>query len=421
MLRTSTTRNVRRIARSFATVVDTAGVKVAAIDQNQPTSSVTLFVKAGSRFEPKEGVANALKNFAFKSTTERSAIGTVRESELYGGQLSSTLGREHLALTAEFLRGDAAYFVDVLTSFVTSANFTRHEFEEYVTPLISSDSAAVASNPAVRAVDAAHYLAFRSGLGSSLFAPEHNSITVNDVKSFAATAFNKSNIAVVGTGIDQATLSDLVQKAFAKAKAASAATSPASKYFGGETRLTGHGGPQTAFIGFGTTGSSSAELATLAAHLSPTPSVKWSKGISPLSAIPEGTSVTPIHLTYSDATLFGLLVQGPTVEGVKAAGTTAVSALKAAAQSIKAEDLTSAKAKAKFAAASAVDTREGLVAALGSKIFGENVSTLEATLSSLDSVDAAAFSKAASALISAKPTYVTIGEAHLPFADELGL
>ena len=41
-----------------------------------------------------------------QSTATRSAIGTVRESELYGGVLSSSLGREHLALTAEFLRGD---------------------------------------------------------------------------------------------------------------------------------------------------------------------------------------------------------------------------------------------------------------------------------------------------------------------------
>lgn len=64
--RASTVRNVQRIARSFATVVDTTGVKVAAVDYKQPTSSVTVLVKAGSRFEPKQGVANALKNFAFK-------------------------------------------------------------------------------------------------------------------------------------------------------------------------------------------------------------------------------------------------------------------------------------------------------------------------------------------------------------------
>ena len=69
MLRASTTtvRNSTRLARSFATVVDsTSGVKVAAVDNGQPTSAVTFLVKAGSRFENKPGVAHALKNFAFK-------------------------------------------------------------------------------------------------------------------------------------------------------------------------------------------------------------------------------------------------------------------------------------------------------------------------------------------------------------------
>ncbi|EEB87430.1 hypothetical protein MPER_15215 [Moniliophthora perniciosa FA553] len=116
----ASSRNVQRLARSFATVVDSAGVKVAAIDSNQPTSSVTLLVKAGSRFEPKAGVAHGLKHFAFKSTGKRSALGTIRESELYGGVLSANLSREYLALTAEFLRGDEEHFVDVLTSFITS-------------------------------------------------------------------------------------------------------------------------------------------------------------------------------------------------------------------------------------------------------------------------------------------------------------
>jgi hypothetical protein len=62
----ASTRNASRIARSFATVVDTAGVKVAAVDYGQPTSAVTFLIKAGSRFENKPGVAHALKNFGFK-------------------------------------------------------------------------------------------------------------------------------------------------------------------------------------------------------------------------------------------------------------------------------------------------------------------------------------------------------------------
>jgi ubiquinol-cytochrome c reductase core subunit 2 len=66
VFRASTARRAIRAVRAFATVVDTAGVKVAAIDHGQPTSAVTFLVKAGSRFETKPGVANALKNFAFK-------------------------------------------------------------------------------------------------------------------------------------------------------------------------------------------------------------------------------------------------------------------------------------------------------------------------------------------------------------------
>lgn len=64
--RASATRNVQRIARKYATVVDAAGVKVASADHGQPTSTVTVLAKAGSRYQPKAGVAHALKNFAFK-------------------------------------------------------------------------------------------------------------------------------------------------------------------------------------------------------------------------------------------------------------------------------------------------------------------------------------------------------------------
>lgn len=72
--RAPTARNLQRIGRSFATVVNSAGLKVAAIDHNQPTSAVTILVKAGSRFESKPGVANALKNFAFKVSNFKTIV-----------------------------------------------------------------------------------------------------------------------------------------------------------------------------------------------------------------------------------------------------------------------------------------------------------------------------------------------------------
>ena len=61
------TRIVRASRRGFATVVDpSTGFKVAAVDSGQPSSSVTVLLKAGSRYQPKPGVAHTLSNFAFK-------------------------------------------------------------------------------------------------------------------------------------------------------------------------------------------------------------------------------------------------------------------------------------------------------------------------------------------------------------------
>ena len=66
MLASQTRASVRLARRSFATVVDTVGLKVAAIDTNQSTVAVTFLAKAGPRYQQKPGVAHALKNFAFK-------------------------------------------------------------------------------------------------------------------------------------------------------------------------------------------------------------------------------------------------------------------------------------------------------------------------------------------------------------------
>jgi len=420
---------VQRIAarRSFATAVTDAahGVKVAALDFGQPASAVTVVTKAGSRFQNKEGVANVLKNFAFKSTAKRSAIGTIREAELYGGLLSASLTREHLALTAEFLRGDEDFFIDVLSSFITSAKFTRWEMQEYVNHLVAAETEAAVGNPATRALEAAHALAFRSGLGSSLFAPSHNDVSLEDIKSFASSSFAKGNIAVIGTNIDPAKLNKLVESSFAGVAAASQGTlnAPASKYFGGETRLEGSEGLQTVFIGFGTAGNaSSGEIAALAAHLSTTPSIKWSKSLSPIAAgIPEGASVQSVYLPYTDASLFGLLVQAKTTTGVKEAGKVAVEALKKAAKGLSQEELKAAVSRAKFAAVNSTESREGLVNALGARILAGSEASLDSALSTFDKVNASSFTKAVSTLISAKPTFVAVGDSlNLPHADELG-
>ena len=83
----------------------------------------------------------------------------------------------------------------------------------------------------------------------------------------------------------------------------------------------------------------------------PAPSVKWSKGASRLAAtIRVGASVQFGYLPYSDASLVGLLMQGPTsAAAVKEAGKAAVHTLKKAAGGVIQEELTAAVAEPKFA------------------------------------------------------------------------
>ncbi|QRV85362.1 ubiquinol-cytochrome C reductase core subunit 2 [Ceratobasidium sp. AG-Ba] len=402
-------------ARSYATVADAGGLKVAAVDHGHPLSAVTLLVKAGSRYEPQQGIAHLLKNFAFKATNQRSELRIAREAELFGGVLSSTLTREHLAITAEFLRGDEAYFTEVLSSVLTSTAFYPHELTEGVAPNAIAETTAALADPATHALELAHALAFRStGLGHSLFAAHPTLKSLDSVKQFASSAFTKGNVAVIGTGIDQGKLSQLVEKYLSDLPSGAALGGGSTQYFGGETRVSSEGHGQAVFIGFGAPGASP-ELAVLHAHLDRTPALKWTAGSSPFA----GTGAAPVYIPYSDAALFGVIVKG---DNVAADAKTAVSTLKKVASGLGAEETKKAVAKAKFAAAAALEGREGLVAAVAPQVFGASKSDLASVHAALDKVSESSVSKALSSLVKAKPTYVAVGDIHsLPYADELGL
>ncbi|KIJ41923.1 hypothetical protein M422DRAFT_229429 [Sphaerobolus stellatus SS14] len=425
--RVTSTRGISSRSRSFYSLTQAAGLPVATFDNGQSTSSVTFLVKAGSRYQDKPGVAHTLKSFGFKNTASRSALGIVREAELYGGVLSSAHTREYISYTADFLRGDESYFVDVLAGILTETRFTRYELEESVLPIVEAESKAGRANAAINAIELAHALAFRSGLGEPLFAPAHSHITIDDVRQFAHNTFGQGGISVIGTGISQDTLVRLLEKHLASVPKVSPKATETTKYYGGETRVEfaegGSHAPQTVFFGFGVPGQPKPELAVLSAYLSPAASVKWSKGLSPLSAgLPEGTSAQVVHLPYTDASLFGIVVQGATPAAVTEAGKIAAKTFQnaLAGKDIKDEDVKRAAAKAKFLAASAADGREGIVSTFGPSLL-RNTGSLEAPLS-FDSIQSSSLNKAVSELAKSKPTFVAIGDTYrLPHPDELGL
>ena len=346
---------------------------------------------------------------------------------------------------------DRAYFVDVLASFLASPKFTRHELSEYVLPAVHSESSVATQSAPTHALELAHALAFRNGLGHSLYADAHatGTITAEDVRNLHARAVsNPGGVAVLGTGISTESLAKLFESSFSTHKKASATpvpethAAPATAYHGGATRIASAHGPQAVFVGFGSTSSASLPaLHALAAHLNPTPALKWATSAAPFaSGIPAGVSARSVLLPYSDATLIGVVLEGSDAAALKEGAKAVVGAFKdAAAGKVGKEELARATARAKFQLAAGVEGREGYVGAFGPKVLRGEVASVQAALEGVQGVSGASFAQVranaparshhadvllqvAANLVKSKPTYVAVGDLHtLPYADEIGL
>ncbi|KDE05553.1 hypothetical protein MVLG_04050 [Microbotryum lychnidis-dioicae p1A1 Lamole] len=425
----STSSIVRR--SGYATSVQSSeaagGIKIAASDVGSPTAAISVVVKAGSRYETAPGLAHVLRNSLFKATNKRSAIRLVRETEMLGGVLSSSLSREHLVLTAEFIKGNEAYFAEVLGDAISQAKLSPHEYNEEVLTQVASEYEQAIRDPTTYALDLAHGLAFRTGLGNSLFASPHTAVDYTSAVSYAKAAFAPSNVAVLASGIDTGALSKLVSQHFASsASGAGSLSAPATKYFGGEVRvpLIGHGAALDTFLlAFEGGASSDLNFFVLQALLGGEASVKWSQGLSPLAKVASGTtSAKAVNLAYSDAGLFGIIIHGASDE-VSTVAQKAVAELHNIAKGVDGGAVKQAIAKAKFNAAAAFESRVGSLEVLGAQLNASGkVQSLDELFAGLDKVSAESVGKAAAKMLKSKPTTVAVGDSRqLPYADTLGL
>ena len=299
---------------------------------------------------------------------------------------------------------DRAYFVDVLASFLASPKFTRHELSEYVLPAVHSESSAAIQSTPTHVLELAHELAFRNGLGYSLYADSHTTggITAEDVRDLHAQAVgNPSGIAVLGTGISTESLAKLFETAFSSYKAPATPVpttpaTPATKYHGGAARVASAHGPQALFVGFGSTATASVPaLHALAAHLNPASALKWTSSAAPLaSAIPAGVRAHSVLLPYSDATLVGVMLEGKDGAALKEGAKAVVGAFKdAAGGKVGKEELARAVARAKFQLASGVEGRDGYVGVLGPKVLKGEAASVQAALDGIQGVSGANLSQ----------------------------
>ncbi|KAK3372867.1 ubiquinol-cytochrome C reductase complex CORE protein 2 precursor [Lasiosphaeria ovina] len=408
-----------------------AGIKVASRDDQGPTTHLAVVAKAGTRYEPLPGLTVGLEAFAFKNTKKRSALRIVREAELLGGQLAAYHTREALVLQASFLREDLPYFTELLAEVITQTRYTTHEFHEEVESVIHAKQAKIGADAI--ALDAAHSVAFHTGLGAPLYptpsTPIASYLNENSVAQYADAVYNRADIAVVADGASEGALSKWIEPFFKELPSQSPdpLDSAASKYRGGEVRIpkTGSSALVIAFPG-SALGASQPETAVLIGLLGGESGIKWSPGFTILSkatAANPGAHAKATNYAYSDAGLLTIEITG-SASAVRKVAEESIKALKSVVDgSVSKEDLVKAIAKAKFDLLSGSETAGvGLVHAGANLIHGGKPLQVLETIKALESVTAEKLKTVAKALLDGKASVGAVGDLHvLPFAEDLGL
>lgn len=400
---TAARSTLRTVGRRAFSSQEVSGVKVISRDDGRTTSQVSVIIKAGSRYNTTPGLAHILEKFAFKNTSNRSALRLTRETELLGGQLSTSISRENIVLTAKFLREDLPFFVEALGDVLANTSFNKYELVEDVVPLVALEAQNAAKDAAFVSTEAAYSAAFHNGLGNALLAESYSPVTIDQVKNFASSAFTKSNITVVGNSVVESDLAALVGKHFGGLSTGAALPSPATKAHSGEVRVKSSGA-NALTLAFPSTSVSPAN-SVIAHVLGGASNVKWSVGSSLLSLVANktGTSISTSYSPYSDASLLSVTISGASAAAVSDAAALTAKEIKGLSSSLSQDTVQKASAAVRFAAANLADVNPS-AAAIAADV----------------NVSADAVAEAASALASGPFAVGAVGQVHnLPYADEL--
>lgn len=246
-------------------------------------------------------------------------------------------------------------------------------FSEEVAPTMKYDYKKLTSDPSRLALDHAFGVAFHRGLGAPLLASTHKYVNAGAIEQFSAQVYNKANITLVASGASHSELSKWTLEFFKDLKTGAKATSPHTKYYGGETRVQSDAGSSFVVAFPGTAGSPNykAEYKVLTHLLGGETAVKWNSGFSYLNkAVTDlpGVSAIAKQQHFTDAGLLYITVTGPD-NCLERAGHAVVNALKSAANASQ-EEINKAIAQAKFDVLAGVEDQS-----IGLELVGQSLLT----------------------------------------------
>merc|ERR1712168_480719 len=282
-------------------------------------------------------------------------------------------------------------------------------------------------------LEALHKVAYRSGLGNSLYCDNLNvgSYSSEDIAQFAAESFVGNKMTIAGTDVSHDELVRYAKELFNGLPAGENQKSSPQKYFGGDVRShTSNDLTYASLVAEGV-GMFNADLATylvLQRILGVGPYTKWgdntqsSRLAKAAKAATDGPlSINALNISYSDSGLFGFNAIS-TPENIAAVMKAAVGEISNLSKGqLSAEELERAKTQSKATISMIVESKEDILDDLVKQVAlnGTYVSPTEA-IGKIDQVSLESVTQAAKKLLSTKSTMAVTGNiASAPYSDEL--
>ncbi|XP_076032793.1 ubiquinol-cytochrome c reductase core protein 2 [Oratosquilla oratoria] len=399
-----------------------SGAVVASLENNAPVSRVALLFKAGSRHETSPGTSHMARICAGLSTTNATVFGITRKLQQLGSSLTCETGREHIMYNLDVIRDNLSAGMELLNEVGTKPLYKPWEILETI-PRLKADLALC--DPTAVTLNDLHKVAFRTGLGNSLFVPSYKigKVSSDELLAYAAATHTAGGMAVVGLGVDHDAL-----VAFAKGLGvgSGSAAAASSTFGGGEIRNENGAGISIITVGGEGASIGSADAASLAVAqyiLGVGAGTKrGSNAGSKLgqALIASGTEAvaSAVNANYSDSGLFGYCIAANSSDAGKL--TSAIHDM-FMNLNVSEEDVANGKKQVQAAIHMASESSAELLDDMGLQaLLTGSYSEASAMSDAIDAVTPFSVNAAVSKVMNGKLSMASTGTlSHVPYIDQL--
>jgi len=413
------------------------GILVATVENSSPVCHLGVLYNAGSRYEGRanEGVTHCIRSAANLSNSKVTGFNLTRNFQQIGSEVNCTTSREHVIYSVACTRNHLDVGLEFLTHMSMAPAFKAWELKDNKASL-ALDLAMLDADPCTKALEGLHRAAYREGLGTSLYMPQHKlgSHTPAVTADFIQAHYQPDNMAIVAMGVDHDPFVFHLTHTLGLGKnggsGAGAVSAPAAAYHGGEVRIHSNSQFVHAAVASQGVGLGSADMlpvAVLQHAMGTGPRIKYSSNATTkiTQAAAQATAspfaASTLNLNYTDSGLFGfhVVMQAADAGSVLQSLISHFSSL--TKSGVSEEDVARGKAQLKSSMLYELENAGTALEDLGAQaLLTGNVLSLESIMESIDNVTAEDVSAAAKKVINGKPSMCVVGNlSHTPYLDEL--